>query len=709
MGSPTVPPPAYAGAILLERSVGELTTAADRILVADVLEIRSQFTPDRKSINTEITLAVDRVLKGKANAQETLILPGGRVGDFNLLVGGVPNFVVGERVLLFLDDSSEFAIAGMWQGKYSLSGDKAFQPETGLRVSVASLEREISQALASPVEIGTSPEVVHAQYQLWADCGWDTTDDSLFPIAHYVNPANPGSGAPTGASFVSLMYDSLYAWQDLSDSWVLLRVAGTTTRDATNHTDGNNDIAWADLDDGTLGVNFCSWGAYGRIDSDTQFDNSPTVWTITAEAGKIDLRSVAEHELGHGIGISHSDQTCDGTASTPLMCPAISYGVRKTILTDDSNAAAALHPLSGVPPNAPSTLSVTPSGTSNLLSWTDNSNDELAFEIQRASDSCVGTFKGVATVPANTTTYTDDDYGVGLAGTYCYRVKALNRGGDSGFSNTALNASCEDIYEPDDTFGDATSIIVNGAAQSHSFHEAGDQDWVKFTVTAGEVYTITTSNLDVGNDTRLRLYDTDGTTQLLENDNCPGGGLDSCINGWTAPGSGIYFVKVHYSDDSSGGCTEYGYDLRVVDSTGSIKTYLPLILRSWPPFEEQLINLINAERSSRGLATLSRSDLLMQVAEAHSQDMVDRNFFDHTNPDGLGPGERLTNAGYNWITWGETIGGGYTTPEAMFNGWMNSDPHRAILLSTNYTEIGIGYVAGGTYGHYWTAVFARPQ
>lgn len=142
------------------------------------------------------------------------------------------------------------------------------------------------------------------------------------------------------------------------------------------------------------------------------------------------------------------------------------------------------------------------------------------------------------------------------------------------------------------------------------------------------------------------------------------------------------------------------------DSNTSV--YLPIIMRSPIP-EDKLIDLINTERSSRGLAPLTLSPLLMQVAEAHSQDMVNRNFFSHTNPDGLGPYERISNAGYNASDWGETIGGGYTTPQqAMFNGWMNSPGHRAILLDSGLTEIGIGYVTGGSYGHYWTAVFATP-
>lgn len=144
-----------------------------------------------------------------------------------------------------------------------------------------------------------------------------------------------------------------------------------------------------------------------------------------------------------------------------------------------------------------------------------------------------------------------------------------------------------------------------------------------------------------------------------------------------------------------------------IQASASITLYLPILISS-PTEEEQLLYLINTERTARGLAPLSAANLLMQVAEAHSQDMVNRNFFSHINPDGLDPAERLSQAGYQAITWGETLGAGYSTAPAMFNGWLGSSTHTAILFSPAYTEIGLGYVAGGPYGHYWTAVLATP-
>ncbi|NJN93094.1 MAG: CAP domain-containing protein [Anaerolineales bacterium] len=146
----------------------------------------------------------------------------------------------------------------------------------------------------------------------------------------------------------------------------------------------------------------------------------------------------------------------------------------------------------------------------------------------------------------------------------------------------------------------------------------------------------------------------------------------------------------------------------VIRASAVATVYLPLVVKAPYP-EEDLRLLINAERTSRGLAPLAFDALLAQAAEAHSQDMINRNFFSHINPDGLDPGDRVANAGYSASTVGETIGAGYTTPAAMLTGWLNSPGHRDILLSPNFTEIGLGYVTGGTYGHYWTAVFARPN
>jgi hypothetical protein len=146
-------------------------------------------------------------------------------------------------------------------------------------------------------------------------------------------------------------------------------------------------------------------------------------------------------------------------------------------------------------------------------------------------------------------------------------------------SASILSSGCQDAYEPDNNSASARWITVNGAAQTHNFHENGDVDWAKFAVTAGSAYTITTSNLG-GNDTVLYLYDTDGTTELASNDDCPGSAPASCINNYIATVTGTYFITTSHSS-GVGGCTGYNYDLSVVDNSTAIdwEIILPFIVK----------------------------------------------------------------------------------------------------------------------------------
>ncbi|MFQ5814438.1 MAG: hypothetical protein ACE5I2_14770, partial [Anaerolineae bacterium] len=129
---------------------------------------------------------------------------------------------------------------------------------------------------------------------------------------------------------------------------------------------------------------------------------------------------------------------------------------------------------------------------------------------------------------------------------------------------TVTPTPCPDIYEPDDTWEQATLIEVNGAAQSHNFHAPGNQDYVKFIAEAGYVYTIRTFNLSADNDTTLTLYDTTGTSQLAYNDDDPDNIPASKIV-WTSPTSptiGTYFVKAAPFGTEIGGCNTT-YNIRV--------------------------------------------------------------------------------------------------------------------------------------------------
>ncbi|MEV6327680.1 sigma-70 family RNA polymerase sigma factor [Streptomyces sp. NPDC051909] len=118
---------------------------------------------------------------------------------------------------------------------------------------------------------------------------------------------------------------------------------------------------------------------------------------------------------------------------------------------------------------------------------------------------------------------------------------------------------------------------------------------------------------------------------------------------------------------------------------------------------QQVIDLTNAERAKAGCGPVTANTLLTRAAQGHSDDMAARNFFDHTNPDGADPGDRVTAAGYRWSTYGENIAKGQRTPAEVMDAWMNSPGHRANILNCSFKEIGIGIHDAG--GPYWTQVF----
>ncbi|MGE4485480.1 MAG: CAP domain-containing protein, partial [Oscillospiraceae bacterium] len=119
-------------------------------------------------------------------------------------------------------------------------------------------------------------------------------------------------------------------------------------------------------------------------------------------------------------------------------------------------------------------------------------------------------------------------------------------------------------------------------------------------------------------------------------------------------------------------------------------------------FEQQVAALVNEQREANGLAPLTLSSELSNVARAKSQDMHDNNYFSHTSPTYGSPFDMLKAFGISYRAAGENIAMGYATPEAVVNGWMNSAGHRANILNSAYTQIGVGYVADGNY---WTQEF----
>ena len=129
---------------------------------------------------------------------------------------------------------------------------------------------------------------------------------------------------------------------------------------------------------------------------------------------------------------------------------------------------------------------------------------------------------------------------------------------------------------------------------------------------------------------------------------------------------------------------------------------IPSVSSSVASFESEVVRLVNAERSKTGLAPLTQDWQLSRVARYKSQDMKDLGYFSHTSPTYGSPFEMMKSFGITYRTAGENIAKGYSTPEAVVKAWMNSPGHRANILNSSYTHLGVGYVAQGSY---WTQMF----
>ncbi|MFE4239956.1 CAP domain-containing protein [Peribacillus butanolivorans] len=119
-------------------------------------------------------------------------------------------------------------------------------------------------------------------------------------------------------------------------------------------------------------------------------------------------------------------------------------------------------------------------------------------------------------------------------------------------------------------------------------------------------------------------------------------------------------------------------------------------------FEQQVVKLTNAERAKQGLAALKIDTELSKVARLKSQDMKDKNYFDHNSPTYGSPFDMMKKFGISYTSAGENIAQGQKTPEEVVEAWMNSQGHRENIMNSSFTHIGVGYVESGNY---WTQQF----
>lgn len=159
------------------------------------------------------------------------------------------------------------------------------------------------------------------------------------------------------------------------------------------------------------------------------------------------------------------------------------------------------------------------------------------------------------------------------------------------------------------------------------------------------------------------------------------------------------FVPLRAISEAAGAKVDWDKDTRSVIITAEESEF-----ENWA---KQVLILTNNERAQHGLKALKWDDSLTKLAKLHCQDMIERNFFSHNNPDGETPFDRMKKAGILYWSAGENIAAGQYSPEAVVESWMNSEGHKKNILNPDFAYLGVSVVKGGNYGIYWAQEFAR--
>ncbi len=139
---------------------------------------------------------------------------------------------------------------------------------------------------------------------------------------------------------------------------------------------------------------------------------------------------------------------------------------------------------------------------------------------------------------------------------------------------------------------------------------------------------------------------------------------------------------------------------------------------SVPDYAQDVVRLTNEARSTArtcgstaypAVPPLVAEPRLRAAAQAHASDMATTNHLSHISTEGRSPGERIAAVGYVGSAYGENIAAGYPKPESVIQGWLASPGHCANLMSSMFTQLGVGYAnSGPSQKMFWVQNFGRP-
>ncbi|OLC59350.1 MAG: hypothetical protein AUH76_14840 [Candidatus Rokubacteria bacterium 13_1_40CM_4_67_11] len=406
----------------------DLAAQATAIVLGRVTTIQSHLDSGRGQIFTDITLAVDEVLAGPAlPVSVTIRQPGGRAGGYEMWIEGSPEFIIGERVLVFLRVARDgtLRVLHLYQGKFSVMVDPLTGRDVAIRITGAGVRvlpplrpgaapppkdthelddlRRTIRALRGPAPppaqaapLETAPTIGSAvveQHDAFVFNGTTPArwfePDSGQPVTMFLNSSGEPAAATQGFDQVR---QAMAAWSNDPQSNFRYADGGFTSA-AGFRFDGVNAVSWNDPDDVMAPPSNCSgvlgMGGFFRSTTESRDVNGTTFYRILEGdvvinngwegcgfyESFLNFAEVLTHELGHVLGLGHTSDT------TATMYAAAHFDGRgASIKADDIAGLRYIYPIpaltlafasptSGATVSGPVTVSLTGSGGTGPYSF----------------------------------------------------------------------------------------------------------------------------------------------------------------------------------------------------------------------------------------------------------------------------------------------------------------------------------------------------
>jgi uncharacterized protein YkwD len=121
------------------------------------------------------------------------------------------------------------------------------------------------------------------------------------------------------------------------------------------------------------------------------------------------------------------------------------------------------------------------------------------------------------------------------------------------------------------------------------------------------------------------------------------------------------------------------------------------------------LRLVNDARRTHGCPPLAISSRLVEAARGHAVDMASHGYFAHRSPSGEDAGDRVSDTGYDWATYGENIARGQDSVAEVVDSWLHSPTHRENIMTCAHSEVGIGLAFDADHKPYWVQDLASPH